>query len=118
MQHCLLMLCMLEPVYRDHIVLDGVLLYVVGAIFLFFVLYPLVISPILIALRPHREYHKESSESLLLTIFICALGIWAQSLSSSEGFTFNSYNSLFILLIVASICDLIPEVIRRSKKKE
>ena len=94
------------------------LLYLGGAIFLFFVLYPFVIEPILIALCPHRTGHQESKESILFTIFICALGIWAQSLSSPEGFTFNSYNALFILLIFTLLIDLIPDYIKKGKKNE
>ena len=114
--HCLLMLCLLEPLYRD-VAAQSSVFKIVAAIFLFFVLYPLVIEPILIALRPNRTYHKASKESLLFTIYICLLGIFTQYLCSPNGFTFTSLTAFYIVIIVASICDLIPDVINKGKKK-
>ena len=116
--HCMLMLCTMEPLYKKHIENHGALVYVIGAVFLLFLLYPLVIQPIIIALHPHREYHKDTKESVLLTIFICVLGIWGQYLSSPDGHTFNSITAFFLVLIVAGICDLIAEFINKGKKKK
>ena len=116
--HCLLMLCLLEPLYRDVAALSIVFKIMAVIVLFFFLIYPLVIEPILIALRPNRKYDKESKESLLFTIYICLLGILSQYLSSPEGLTFNSLIAFYIVIIVASICDLIPDHIKKSKKQE
>ena len=112
------MLCLLEPLYRDVAALSSVFKIMAVIVLFFFLIYPLVIEPILIALRPNRTYHKASKESLLFTIYICLLGIFTQYLCSPNGFTFTSLTAFYIVIIVASICDLVPYVINKGKKEE
>lgn len=106
--HCILMLYMLEPIFRDQPNTSRIFNYGMLLIFILFLIY-FVIKFFKKALFNEWAPRQVSKESILLDVYICGLIILAQYLTTTDMSVFISNISECVGLVFLCLIDLIPD---------